>query len=352
MVTLFTRGRVHVLFLLLSSITTYKVVQADACEALLAETYAKLHLDKTCTPTTAYLARPELRLAVDKYYSQKMQDIGLPYFKTLFTDIFKREVAFAGQYHVFYHGQEREFILLQDLYAGLYNIAQKKQLQDFFMLRVPDKDLKKYKSVKDLVNYFFTRKKQIDNYAPGMQKLLLSVNASLFGNTYNVGSCTFDYFLTSSNCYGTNKINFIESAFKLFNYEHYFAHYKQEIEELESLLRAQEHNKTGALLQIFIPKTVINTIAYRCVAGGVQYHADGHHDATADLFDYQQHVATGMSNYALDAVQFRLLMLEAMTQPSCGVKMFRYCNTTTNVRAYQVRLKALLDGIANAEGAA
>src|SRR5208283_2512227 len=100
---------------------------------------------------------------------------------------------------------------------------------------------------------------------------------------------------------------------------------ENEIKELSNLLSAYEKNKTGVLLQIFIPKSLVNDIAYRCNPCGLIYHNDKNPEKNRpsdDLCEYQ--AKNSLDDYSLDSTQFRLLMTQQMLDSTSGVKIFRY----------------------------
>src|SRR3972149_5098919 len=85
---------------------------------IITDVNQKLHLKNLPrrTQTSAYLDRPDLRANLDTCFKDKVLEIGSDFFKTLFESILKNEAKLADNYRVFYHGQKREFLLLQDIY--------------------------------------------------------------------------------------------------------------------------------------------------------------------------------------------------------------------------------------------
>ena len=68
--------------------------------------------------------------------------------------ILQKELELKEDYYVFYHGQKREFLLFQDLFEALYKIKLKKAFSDFIMLRIPDRNHKKYKNAQNFLEAF------------------------------------------------------------------------------------------------------------------------------------------------------------------------------------------------------
>ncbi|MFH1831981.1 MAG: hypothetical protein ABH827_04255 [bacterium] len=326
-------------------------------EDIIAQAYKHLNIIDTPgkhaqTQTLAYLDKTDLRTNLNASYSYKIKEIGIDYFKDIFKTILKNECDFKDTHHVFYHGQKREFILPQDLYNELNKIAYKKSLQDFILLRTPDKDFSKFSCIKDFLAHYI-KNKEIEtgcfDHNPHINKNLLAANPSLFSNTYNLGECSFYYFINSNSIASIDILKLAENVFNIFNYKKYFSKYNKEIKELNSILSESEKGKTGALLQIFIPEKMVNTFAYRCQAFGCLYHTDKKpekHPAVTDLNNYKNGPSSWTGNSSFDNCQFRLLINQTMLDPNSGIKFFRYCNQTDTMKKYKAKLKDLCDKIA------
>lgn len=347
---------------------SYHFPVTTTVNSILGATYTTLglqyaiHQEHPKTQTLAYLNRDRLRSNLETF-STKINGIGKTFFEELFKTTLKREIQFNKGYRVFYHGQRRQFMLLQDLYNGLYQILHKKMLRDFILLRIPHKDFSHFTTASDFLHacvkdgtlkiYFD------DDYT--IRKHLLAVNPSLFGNTtYGSGECTMQFFIDSDNIGSFSIATLVEELFNHFDYQSHFLKYKRDIQELEDLLAAYEHAKTGLLLQIFVPEHLVNSVAYRCKPYGIPYYADEHfeqHPATHDLTTYKEsygdnYPGSSYGNFLspqdkeIDAVQFRLLITNALLNPKSGIKFFRYCNQTENMEQYRAKLKKLLMNIA------
>jgi hypothetical protein len=231
------------------------------------------------TQTLAYLSNHALYENLNWHFNYKVNALGINFCRELFRKIFEREIELKDDYYVFYHGQKREFALLQDIYQGLYEIVYKKVLHDFVMLRFPDKDFSKFGSVKNFLEKYIKNGEQANKFLwfdtqSHIKKHLLKVNASLFGNTKMdfVGECTFYYFINSVNATTIDVVDLVSKAFQFFKIDKYFNKYRALINELNNLLGEYEAQKTGLLLQIFIPKKLVDELAYRCEPGGFLYN--------------------------------------------------------------------------------
>jgi hypothetical protein len=339
----------------------------DVCQNLGINLDSK-SINQTNTQTISHLKRYDFRMnSLLSLYTPLITQIESDFFKQLLKSILEKEIDFAKKsFRVFYHGQKREFMLLQDIYNGLYEIAYKKPIDNFFMLRIPNNDFKKFTCIKDFLKQFI-RNNLVNqcgfDHLPDISKVLLSVNPSLFGNIYNPGECTFCYFIDSKNVDCTNTSDLITQVFNVFNYQHYLSTYNNDIKELNKLLEQSETTKTGILLQIFIPENLVNQLAYRCISCGRLYYQDNEpekHSATYDLDIYNKEKTNGWFEWlgfrlghpkSLGAMQFRLLINQTTLDPNSGIKMYRYYNKTPNIKLYEDKLKKLLANIkADVEG--
>lgn len=323
----------------------------------LEKTTQKLALDpstnkKVNTQSLTYLNRKNLRNKVSSSFDFKLTTLGKDFFENLINDVIKKEVEFKDNYYVFYHGQKREFLLLQDLYAGLNQAINKKTLKDFVQLRLPDSDLKKFRTVLEFLKESIKNgeiKNSMFDELSHIRKFILAVNPSLFGNNYNWGESTFSYFINSSNASYIDISNLVQQTFEHFNLKHLYPKYQEEIVSISALLSAAEQQKTGLLQQIFIPKEKVNLIAYQCKPWGLLYHSNPENNpASIDLETYKNDTfSVFTSDKSVDEKQFRLLINQDMLSPDNGIKIFRYTNQTENTKKYNDRLKNLLAQISN-----
>lgn len=304
----------------------------------------------TTTQTIAYLNKQNLQANLNFSYNMCVARVGKQFLQNLFASVIAREIEYADRYRVFYHGFDRTYILFQDIYSGLYSIVYKKILRDFVMLRIPDSDFNTFKNVNEFLRHHI-RNGEIKNFGfdhiEHVKKRLLSVNPSLFGNTTYCGECTFQYFIDSHSVSGPSFKRLIKDVFKAFNYQTFFEKYKADIEELIDLLSDYEHEKTGGLLQIFVPESLVDSVAYKCRPYGLMAYDDEQpelHPASRDLDDYKRDALWADDSY--DNIQFRLLINQHILNPNSGIKMFRYCNETEKTKQYNIKLKNLLDTMA------
>jgi len=315
----------------------------------------KFDFDQSQSQTLAYLNRSELKSRVCHNIEKRVFDIGVDFFKEMFSKILERELEFNDNYYVFYHGQQREFIVVQDLYQDLFKLVHKKVFSDFIILRVPDEKFSKFRSVHEFLNEYISDGsiyKAGFDHNPDIRKFLLSVNPSLFGNSYNMGECTFHYFINFENIHDTDFSRLILKIFEHFGLSDLF--YKNDllINDLINFASSFENDKTGLLLQIFIPKELVNQNVYRCKPFGQIYYDNNtmEYNPSFDLENYKNNLLYE-SDFHFDSAQFRLLINQNILDPFKGVRFFRYCKETKNMKLYKSKraelIKRLNDQILN-----
>ncbi len=308
--------------------------------------------------TLSYLSHKALQKNLEKSYKDNITELGPTFFENLINTAINRELDFQEDYYVFYHGQKLEFMLMQDLFTKLYEVLLKKTLNDFFILRVPNEEFKQFKKIKKFVRHY----KKTGEFDSGridhkdfVKTNLLSVNPSLFSNKERPTSCSFYYFLNSRNSSYTNTMNFIKNIFEFFKIQKLYEKYQPQLQNLEYLLSGYSYQKTGLLLQIFIPKEKINDLAYMAKPGGNLYYPYQFILPTPKVFDdlnnYQQNIFSSFATYInpvamIDKIQLRLLVNDQLLDPANGCIMFRYFNETANVKEYQKQLNKLMALIA------
>ncbi|MFH1831982.1 MAG: hypothetical protein ABH827_04260 [bacterium] len=267
---------------------------------------------------------------------------------------FRKEKEFSKTHYVFYHGCSLDFLLFQDLLKLLTEIKTNKILTNFFLLRIPTPEAQAYNSVQQFLNtYTYTK---VDDSIEPARSLLLSVNPSLFGNTVNrETSSAFCYFLASKTAFTINPLSLVSQVFDHYSYAHIYKKYTQDINDLYKTLTTYEYNKTGLLMQIFIPKTKVDQLIYRSMPRGVPYYTQPDRDIkkpSIELEAYQKNLFSSLfanSSYSsteLDNMQFRILLNQEMLnhgnrRPINAIKVFRHFNKTAKIKEYQTKLEQL-----------
>ncbi|HXW86012.1 MAG TPA: hypothetical protein VEK38_01575 [Candidatus Bathyarchaeia archaeon] len=176
-----------------------------------------------------------------------------------------KEGEFKKTHYVFYHGQTSEWRIAQDLYHRLYETFSLKggKLTNFEFLRFQPSEYTKTPSeflqeqMKDDEGYDL-----INDNEGNLFLLLLSANLALFGNMSFPGECTWEYFINILTR-KTPSQGIIEGILNTFGVTHT---YIDEIMDLGNLLQVTPEQQ---LFQIFVPKNLVDTIAYLAVIEGI-----------------------------------------------------------------------------------
>lgn len=253
------------------------------------------------TQTNAYMTRDALRGVVDRNYQFKMVGIvpnpplkqsiftvdatgkvtisptagPLNPYKKIIDKVLERE-AYYKNYFVFYHAHTYKLEIPEDFNMEMCILSKKcaaTARDNFVFLRAFKKEFSGLGKLNDWLDKsikMFNANPQggLLNNHPKIQPFLLSTNLSIFGNTLNSGSCTLEYFLDSTSLL-FNLDAIMDSALADWVKDPIERNkFKQELLNLDALIRTTE----GRLLQIFIPKGVVDENAYLSEVGGTPWH--------------------------------------------------------------------------------
>ncbi len=207
------------------------------------------------TQSEAHLSLRHIRELITRTYNIE------PYLNIVSSCI-AREGELKQSHYVFYHGLRNIWRVPQDLYRKLYErlhpLTQK--IEDFEFLRwKPSGDLKVSAQtfiVDQLVNYGLIN----DNY-PDTSAILLSTNLALFGNVGFAGEATWEYFVKPKSHITPKPENFKE-ILDIFGATH---EYIGQLIQLSDIL----YTKEQTLMQIFIPKEIVDYVAYIAFLQGI-----------------------------------------------------------------------------------
>jgi hypothetical protein len=158
--------------------------------------------------------------------------------------------------------------------------------------------------------------------------------------------------LNSKTAFSIDTLPIVHRIFDHYNHPNLYYQHQSELQNLTTRLTSYESNKTGILLQIFIPKEDIDSIVYRSLPRGIPYHGRSFLTRPSfELHDYQQNTLSikNCSGVKLDEMQFRILLdTEHMLNPHNGIskkpiKIFRYYNQTAHIKEYRKEFKQLKD---------
>lgn len=207
----------------------------------------------------------------------------LMHHKDLIKAILENEKKYFDTHYVFYHGMSNYWYVIQDITKQLYNIKNptKKIHDDFQLFRVfgnPVYD--KYPTVNKFLDHIINSQTEVNDHYTESAQFLLSVNLSLFGNTGKKTESSFYYFIANAGATTVlPKSEIVKSTLRSLGFSDSDANVKK-IESLPSLIQ----NK-GGLVQIFIPKKMVNNYAYLARNYGRPY---GSPEALGIFFDRTQ----------------------------------------------------------------
>lgn len=300
------------------------------------------------TATESYLSDP---LRKNTVYTQfKLASNGM--LQKLVDKAIAREKEHVQDYYVFYHGQMFEFRVLQDVITLLtQTLRLQGKMHNFVYLRGPEKNSYPAIAAQDYVDSLYKTIGPLwDDCMPDTQKMLLSVNLSLFGNTTYIyaSMCSFAFFLDSRNITAFQVDRLAEKFFL----EHGFT-----TAALTELVNLTQKYKTaeGNLLQIFIPKNKVDECAYICYGYGIPCDTVLDAKCWNTLKKRHTRIRPILETYRtnpntlpdIDRLQARLVMSSAtLMNPDSGIKIFRYTTLSKELKKqYKAELKAIVDKV-------
>lgn len=342
------------------------------------------------TQIEAYFQVPKLRELVTKTFKG---DFAVVQYMDIVSRMMAKEAEFRNTHWAFYHGITNAWTVPQDIYTKLYNHfnpSAQREGEDFIFLRFSSM---KGNTPKNFLIGELREHGLVDDNKEA-KGLLLSTNFTPFGNTDFKGESTWRYFVESqSHVYPEREI--YEQIMNTFNLPH------THIDELMSLTK-ELRSRQQTLLQIFIPKDLVDNIGYLAWATGIPAHEEtinwvrnnikrrGHNPARGKrvlnelaalknqfkqtqeknpLFkDMLEKVEKG-EDYSIDSylkdycntpeklpdlnyIQARLIFSdEILLNPASGIKMFRHDEINYHkMKNYEKRLDEIIQKIIATKG--
>ncbi|HEV2601735.1 MAG TPA: ankyrin repeat domain-containing protein [Candidatus Babeliales bacterium] len=303
--------------------------------------------------TSTFIERPEYCEAI----TIKWKDYLRKYSNTIIRQMLENEERYQDTHFVFYHAQNQENRIVVELLRSLYAWEFKKQLRsDFEFLRLWSEG-SDYKDVNSYLDSFGVPISGFNDHRSEVRAVLLAVNPALFGNFELGGECTFKYFLDNYSITDVVRTT-LENICKKYDLNESF---------IQDLLGINENykSKTGDIVQIFIPKDLVDDYAYLCRAGG---HPQGTElldknskpikkdNKGSSLYDDTRmrytkcHTILAMLQNDKDAIrdakniQLRLFFSKKgpLLNPDLGAKIFRFTTLSSEqLRNYKALVKNL-----------
>lgn len=274
------------------------------------------------TQTEAYLAIPQLK----SRWQYELEDHA-----SLINQIISREKEYASTHYIFYHGHSGDLRVAQDMLKELFILFNLPvhACNNFVFLRnwtkgCPQPDIATFfEYVKQ--NHYGTDR--IHDHSQDFRPFLLSVSPCLFSNRYDCGECTFTYF-TQNWCH-TSVCHIIDELADAFGF------YNPYIDrQLDACLKKFTG---GQLLQICIPKDIVDTYVYASHPYGVP--------RPLPISNHlEQFIAQTLSPDEMDRLQARILITPAILDPKNDIHIHRYQLSLTpeEEAVYEEEIKQLV----------
>lgn len=321
----------------------------NALAASVISTCLSVGTSQALPATRAYLSVEPLQQLVNEQWGSHCER---------YTEIISRALSLEDQFdashHVFYHGQRRDFILLQDLITAWYRFLHPEEgCTNFHFLRVWHDHAPSIDAQSFIDEFEAGTSSWNDNHEP-LRSTMLSVNFSLFGSSKNhghhgkigFGECSFKYFFSNHSIKIKDARGPLLALFERYQFD---KKYLDQLLELYSLIESHE----GTLVQIFVPKHHVDAIGFAAQRLGSPMRTPVLHDyfdsgkqrhiALSPLLDRYRNAPESIDHITLDRLQGRLLFSQhLLLNPRSGVQIFRHTTINpTNLTLYQEKFNRL-----------
>jgi hypothetical protein len=234
-------------------------------------------------------------------------------------DVMNLEQQHSGNYHTFVHAQRWPYHLLEMVYRNLWEIKNNRKLENFRFAHTKDY---RPKTKQKVDHAHIIEKGRNGFYDIETRDKQLFLNANLFGNTTNLGSCTLGYFIGNENVSDV-KVS-IDAIFAKFGQYAVYEKYKSEFDALEQEHEALNKKKCGNILFYAIPKEKINDCVALVLPGGYKTTALINGKETGDVSVILDALTTNPHNVTQqDIKEFTLSMTDqGGMNPDSGIKVF------------------------------
>jgi len=208
------------------------------------------------TQSEAHLSLPSILKLIENNYPN------LDPYLNIIASVIVKEQEFKNTHYAFYHGHDNTWRVPQDLYRKLYErldpLSQKIENFEFIRWNLPKKI---EKSTQEFVVEQLKRYGLIDDTKEEDKLFLLSVNLALFGNVGFHTESTWEYFMNPESHVTPAPFHF-EGLLDTFGISH---KYIDKLMNIAYLLQTKEQT----LLQILIPKEIVDYVSYLSFASGM-----------------------------------------------------------------------------------
>ena len=227
------------------------------------------------TQSQAQMSMPALKKDVQTWYHPRENK----FIADLWQQAVEREREFNATHYVFYTAFDNQWRLPQDLYLKLY--------EKFHPLTVKIKNFRAFRwmPVHETLQEFLTREHVEnglinDNHAR-VKNVVVSANFALFGNVGVPGECSMEYFLNPQSRTDLNEAVYKE-ILDIFGCS--YAHLPQIMKLTPYLIRPQAvklllldawvEKRPQTLSQVFVPKEIVDEVAYLSWEEAIPYEPE------------------------------------------------------------------------------
>ncbi|MFT6765157.1 MAG: hypothetical protein ACJAZS_000024 [Alteromonas naphthalenivorans] len=264
----------------------------------------------------------------------------------------KEEELIKEGYVVFYHGQFNKWGFVQEFTRMLINALHEKNYiqkalpKDFFFIQ-------NFPTLNDaldrgLSNTILEQEKKIrldtlrQGWTYNANTYNLYTNMFLFGNSHNLGSCTWQYVERNTNINTGNEVDLTREVFENLGVKK--TDYELFVDSFNTLLLKYKNCfQAGRLLQVAIPKDKVDECVY-FGHQGKSYTKNG--KPVTKVTDLLTHLKSGddkvMQNGGYGELEYVIpLTKDIMLNPDSGVKVFAYGAGIKNQKKYNAILKEM-----------
>ena len=226
------------------------------------------------TQSQAQMSIPALKKEVEEWYHPQENK----FIAELWGKVVAREAEFNDTHYVFYTAFNNEWRLLQDLYLKLY--------ERFHPLTLKIKDFRTFRwvpvheTLKEFLQQEFLTRGLIDDNDAHVKARVISTNFALFGNVGFMGECTMQYFLARKSNTQLD-VSYYKTVLDRFGCSHKYVPVLQNLEQyllgstinviiLKDLIEIYPQT----LSQIFVPKEIVDDVAYVSWVEGIPYEPE------------------------------------------------------------------------------
>jgi hypothetical protein len=253
----------------------------------------------------------------------QLQALEQPKVQQCLTTLYQKELAESAAGRLtFVHAQQWKWEWYAWLYKKLYETVTGTQISNYQFLRF--NRIKKPSEQKE--DNIYTNLKNYGR-AHGFRNRLFFLNAGLFGNTTNIGSCSMDYWNHNGDMshlrHDTYKVN-NSYIFNKFNLSALYTKYQQQLNQLEA--EHQALTQRGNFLLVSLSKELAQSHVFMASCPGYKYSVfiDGTQtDDTLQFFATLKKDPTKISE--TDCIEFCLILTKPHTlRPSPGFQIFAF----------------------------